>query len=196
MKTVTCAILAAVLLSSPAAARPEWFNPLRRMDRMTCDFFDPNYIRTPCRPPGREDPRNEWRQHLGTDFAATVDEVVYAPVSGTIDCSSAGRNSAAENARAVLRDGATREEHVLGHVYCTVASGPVTKGQPVAKVLYQATGTHLHWGFNVKSVSNALAYRSSCLRDGRMQQCPWGWGKAPYEASRSDAVSLGWRPVL
>jgi murein DD-endopeptidase MepM/ murein hydrolase activator NlpD len=196
MRTVLCAALIAGLTSSPAIARPEWFNPLRRMDRVACDFFDPNYIRTPCRPTGNQDPRNTWRQHLGTDFPAAVDEVVYAPVSGTIDCSKAGRNGPADNAMALIRDGSTKEEHVLGHVYCTVASGAVTKGQPVAKVLYQSTGTHLHWGFNVKSVSAAQAYSSRCLRDGSTKQCQWGWGKAPYEATRNEAVNLGWRPVL
>jgi murein DD-endopeptidase MepM/ murein hydrolase activator NlpD len=166
------------------------------MDRVACGFFDPNYIRTPCQPSGKEDLRDTWRQHLGTDFPAAVDEVVYAPISGTIDCSKAGRNAVAKNAMAVIRDGSTKEEHILGHVYCTVASGTVTKGQPVAKVLYQSTGTHFHWGFNVKSVSAAQAYRSRCLRNGSIQQRDWGWGQAPYEATRSEAVNLGWRPVL
>lgn len=195
MKLAVCFASVLATTGTTAAARPEWADPLRRME-MTCDFFDPNYIRTPCRPPGREDSRNTWRQHLGTDFRAAADEVVYAPVSGTIDCSRAGRNEDADLARAIIRDGATNEEHVLGHVYCTVGSGPVTKGNPVARVRYLATGSHFHWGFNVVSVSRAIAYRSQCFRDNQTRSCEWGWGKAPYEATRSQAVSLGWRPVL
>jgi murein DD-endopeptidase MepM/ murein hydrolase activator NlpD len=196
MRLAVCVASVVAATSTTAVARPEWADPLRRME-MTCDFFDPNYIRTPCRPPGREDrDRNKWRQHLGTDFRATEDQVVYAPVSGTIDCSRAGRNEGADVARAIIRDGATNEEHVLGHVYCTVESGPVSKGRPVAKVRYLDTGTVLHWGFNVVSVSRALTHRSQCFRDNQMRSCEWGWGKAPYEATRSQAVSLGWRPVL
>ncbi|MEA3061242.1 MAG: Peptidase family [Sphingomonadales bacterium] len=197
MKMVLCTAVIAAFTSSPAIARPEWFNPLQQMDHVTCGFFDPNYIRTPCEPPGNQDTnKDKWRQHLGTDFRAGVNDTVYAPVSGTINCSEDGRTKTADQAVAIIRDGVTKEEHILGHVSCTVASGPVTRGQPVAKVLYEATGTHFHWGFNVKSVSSARAYTSRCLRKGIVQQCAWGWGEAPYEATRSEAVNLGWRPVL
>ena len=196
MNRIFCATGIGLFFAGTADARPEWINPLKPMDTVTCGFFDPNYIRTPCKSSAPKDDRNEWRQHLGTDFSASTNQIVYAPVSGTIDCGNAGKSTAAATARAVIRDSTTKEYHVLGHVYCTVASGPVTKGSPVAKVHYQATGTHLHWGFNVKSVSAATAHTSQCLRDDRTKACEWGWGKAPYEATRGEAVNLGWRPVL
>ena len=120
-----------------------------------------------------------------------------SPVNGTVVVAYAEASRAAEDAYLVIRDTQTREEHVLGHVQSSLGVGSVVKkGDPVATVRDQGSNTHFHWGFNTRSVVRATQYRSTCLRGNRMQSCEWGWGMAPYEASRSEIVAQGWANVL
>lgn len=197
MRLATTALCLSFVLAGPADARPEWADPLKSMTVVTCRFLDPYYINTPCTSGGSQDARNTWRQHLGTDFRARAGETVVTPVSGTVVISMAAASRPAEEAYLVIRDGQTGEEHVLGHVQSSLAVGAtVTKGVAVATVRDQGGNTHLHWGFNTKGVASALQYRSTCLRDGKTQSCAWGWGKAPYEATRSQVVGQGWANVL
>ncbi len=197
MRFATISLSLGLMVAAPAEARPEWADPLKTMTVVTCRFLDPYYINTPCTSAGKPDSRNEWRQHLGTDFRARAEETVVSPVNGTVVVSHAEASRPAEEAYLVIRDAQTQEEHVLGHVQSSLAVGSVVKkGDPVATVRDQGLNTHFHWGFNTRSVTRAMQYRSPCLRDNRTQSCSWGWGKAPYEASRSDIVGQGWANVL
>lgn len=186
----------AVVATGPAHARTDWTDPVAGMT-LTCGFLDPNYIRTPCRANGTQDARNSWRQHLGADFRASAGTRVVAPVSGQIVISNASASTPAEAAYLVIRDSATREEHVLGHITSTLRVGAtVNRGDPVGSVANWGSNSHLHWGFNVGSVVTAMQARTPCLRDGVTQSCQWGWGKAPYEATEQQVRSQGWRNIL
>lgn len=197
MRFAILALCLGLSMAGAAEARPEWTDPLKSMTVVTCRFLDPYYINTPCRSDAKPDPRNEWRQHLGTDFLARAGETVVSPVNGTVVAAYADAWLPAEDAYLVIRDAQTGEEHVLGHVQSGVSVGLVVKkGDPVAKVRDQGANTHFHWGFNTRSVAKAKQHRSTCLRDNKIQSCEWGWGKAPYEASRSEIVAQGWANVL
>jgi murein DD-endopeptidase MepM/ murein hydrolase activator NlpD len=196
MRTVFLAFAVAVTISSVAYARPEWIDPVRGM-ALSCGFLDPNYIRTPCRSSGSLDSRDSWRQHLGADFRTSVNATVVAPVTGRIVLFHAEPSWPAEEAFLVIRDAQTNEEHVIGHISSTLRSGAeVTKGNPIGTVRDQGANTHVHWGFNLGSVAAAMRYTSRCSRGGRTQDCQWGWGKAPYEASEREVRAQGWRNVL
>ena len=196
MRTVFLAFAMAVTLSSAAYARPEWVDPVTGMT-LSCGFLDPNYIRTPCRSTGSKDDRDTWRQHLGADFRAPANATVVAPVTGKIVLFHADPSVPAEDAYLVIKDEQTNEEHVIGHISSTLTVGPtVTKGSAIGAVRDQGANTHVHWGFNVKSVAAAMQHTSRCLRGGRVRDCEWGWGKAPYEASEQEVRAQGWRNVL
>jgi hypothetical protein len=182
--------------TTAAHARPEWKDPVSST-HVNCGFLDPNYIRTPCTPQGSKDPRDTWRQHTGTDFRATANETVFAPVGGEIVIFEAEPWRPADEAFLVIRDSQTGEEHVLGHISSTLFKGAViAKGVIVGKVRDQGGKTHFHWGFNVKSVARAKQKTSTCFRDGVIKPCIWGWGKAPYEATSAEVRDQGWRNVL
>lgn len=196
MRRLLGGCLLAVLVTSPAHSRPEWADPVAGMT-LTCGFLDPNYVRTPCRASGVQDARDDWRKHLGADFRAPAGTTVVAPVSGEIVLFNAASSTPAELAYLVVRDAATGEEHVLGHITSTLRRGAtVRKGEPIGKIANWGTNSHLHWGFNLGSVASAMQKTSRCLRGGATQTCAWGWGKAPYEATESDVRSQGWRNVL
>lgn len=196
MRAVLIALAATVVIIGPAYARPEWADPVRGMT-LLCRFLDVNYIRTPCTASGSRDLRNTWRQHLGTDFAAPAGSTVVAPVTGKIVLFDARPTRAAGEAFLVIKDAQTGEEHVIGHISSSLANGAdVVKGRPIGSVKDQGRASHVHWGFNLGSVQKARQHTSRCLRDGTVQSCPWGWGKAPYEATESEVRAQGWRNVL
>ncbi len=191
-----CAVMA-ISLGSVAHARSDWTDPLAAIT-VNCGFFDSNYIRTPCTANGSLDDRDSWRQHLGTDFRAGVGDTIRSPVSGKIG--PINNSGSGETAYITVIDSRnTNEIHILGHVkpLAGISEGVVvTKGQAVATVLYQKSGTHFHWGFNVAGWRPSPKYYSTCLRGGVSGLCEWGWGKAPFEVTRDQAVARGWRPVL
>jgi murein DD-endopeptidase MepM/ murein hydrolase activator NlpD len=189
-----CALVVAA--TTPAYGRTDWTDPVAGMT-LTCGFLDPNYIRTPCRANGTQDARDSWRQHLGADFRASAGTRVVAPVSGQVVLVNASASTPAELSYLVIRDSATREEHGLGHVTSTLRVGAtVNRGDPVGTVANWGSNSHLHWGFNTGSVATAMQRSTPCLRGGVTQSCPWGWGKAPYEATEQQVRSQGWRNVL
>ena len=196
MKRIMLSGALALSVATGAYARTDWVDPLATIT-VNCGFFDPNYIRTPCTASGSLDGRESRRQHLGTDFRAGVGDTVRSPVAGRIGPSY--NSGSGDTAYITVIDSQfTNEIHILGHVKPLpgITEGlTVTKGQPVATVLYQSTGTHFHWGFNVAGWRPTPKYYSTCLRGGVTGPCEWGWGKAPYEATRDQAVARGWRPV-
>lgn len=179
-----------------AFARPGWTDPVKGMT-LTCAFLDRNYIRTPCTSKGKEDHRNTWRQHLGADFRASVGATVYAPVKGKVVMVDAGASKDPALAYLVIKDSQTGEEHVLGHISSSLRRGDsVAKGAVVGYVRNQGSNTHIHWGFNLGSVEKATQRVTKCQRDGKMKNCEWGWGKAPFEATEQQVREMGWRNVL
>jgi murein DD-endopeptidase MepM/ murein hydrolase activator NlpD len=143
------------------------------------------------------DPEKTWRQHLGSDFRAPAGATVFAPVTGTIVLFDAAPGKAADLAYLVIRDAQTNEEHVIGHISSNLRLGAkVAKGKPIGQVRDQGSNTHVHWGFNLGSVERAARHVTRCKRDGRLQNCKWGWGKAPYEATEREVRAQGWRNVL
>jgi murein DD-endopeptidase MepM/ murein hydrolase activator NlpD len=196
MRRFLAACILALAVTAPAYGRTDWTDPVAGMT-LTCGFLDPNYIRTPCRANGTQDARNSWRQHLGADFRASAGATVVAPVTGTIVLFNASASTPADAAYLVIRDSATREEHVLGHITSNLRLGAaVNRGAPVGTVANQGANSHIHWGFNLGSVQTAMQRSTRCLRDGVTQNCQWGWGKAPYEATEQEVRSQGWRNVL
>lgn len=193
-------LAAAVAIGSTAYARPEWTDPAKGMT-VLCGFLDPNYIRTPCTSKSKQDPRDKWRRHLGTDFKAGASATVVAPVSGKIVYFDASAAKGADEAFLVIKDGKTGEEHVIGHILSGLWKGAdVVKGKPIGSVRDQGSATHVHWGFNVASgksvVEAAMQKKTKCLQNNKMVDCKWGWGKAPYEATDAEVRALGWRNVL
>lgn len=185
----------AVAVAGTAYARPEWKDPIK--GALTCGFLDPYYIRTPCTAKGKEDHRNTWRKHLGSDFRASVGANVYAPVSGKIVFFDAAASRDPAKAALVIKDSKTGEEHVIGHISSNLRRGDtVVKGVLIGWVRNQGDQTHVHWGFNVKSVEKAMLVTTKCYRDGKTQNCDWGWGKAPFEATPQQVRDQGWRNVL
>ena len=196
MRRFLAACILTLVVSEPAYARTDWTDPVAGMT-LTCGFLDQNYIRRNCSASGAQDVRDSWRQHLGADFRAASGTPVVAPVSGTIVISNASASTPADAAYLVIRDSATREEHVLGHIVSTLRVGAtVNRGDPVGSIANQGTNSHFHWGFNVGSVATAMQRSTRCLRGGVTTNCQWGWGKAPYEATAQEVRGQGWRNVL
>jgi hypothetical protein len=194
------ALVAAGAISGTAYARPEWADPAKGMT-VLCGFLDPNYIRTPCTSKSKQDTRDKWRRHLGTDFKVVASATVVAPVTGKVIYFDASASKAADEAFLVIEDGKTGEEHVIGHIVSNLWKGAdVVKGKPIGSVRDQGSATHVHWGFNISSgqaaVETAMKKKTPCLQNNKMVDCKWGWGKAPYEATDAEIRALGWRNVL
>lgn len=133
---------------------------------ITYGYFDPAYA------------RSENRQHLGVDFRAPRRTPVFAPVDGVIVTNNTSASEVMQ-AYLVIRT-AHGVEHVLGHISSSLVVGaPVTAGQEVGRVRPWAGNSHVHWGVNRTGVAQAM-------------QGDWGWGRAPANATRSDAARRGW----
>lgn len=137
--------------------------------RVNSGYFDANY------PPEQD------RQHLGVDLAAAKGTDVLAPVSGRVVANfTANLDVAAAFLIIRASDGS---EHVLGHISSNLTVGAtVTIGKKVGEVRpwpNEPGRAHVHWGINRIAVP-------------RIKLNGWGWGKAPVNATRSQAAAHGW----
>ena len=126
---------------------------------------------------------SESRQHLGVDIGASAGSKVYSPVDGLV---VEDKTAASDIMKAymVIRDSATGQEHVLGHVTAVAGkNAKVTRGQEVARVRDWGTNSHVHWGVNTVSIAGAM---------GWFEEGEWGWGRAPVGVTRKQASGHGW----
>ena len=132
-------------------------------------FFDPQYVIN-VSPPA---------QHLGTDFPGSVGAEVYAPISGKVLINKTYVSDANNKYLVIIEEG-SGIEHVLGHIDSSLKDGELLKkGDPVGKIVKAGTGPHVHWGVNKKGVLYAIGN-------------DWGWGRAPKDSSKSQALDKGW----
>lgn len=188
MRVATYALSACILLlgATPSDAFQQRISyPLVRTTPVGCLYFDPIY------------PLSQQRQHLGVDLPSGRGTDVYSPVVGTIVATNATNNVAAAESYIIIRETATGVEHVLGHVRSTLPVGRRVyprdnrSVERVATVADQGTNSHLHWGINIVSVEGA---KGVSHRPG-WGSGDWGWGRAPRDATASQARARGWQDV-
>ena len=148
----------------------KWKTPVAYTS-VSAGFYDPSYAKT------------QSRQHLGTDLTAPGGRAVYSPVAGKVIVNKTTHPDINE-AYMVIKDSATGEEHVLGHIYSSgVANKTVYKaGQYLGDVRPwpgQPSRSHVHWGVHGKSVASAVGGT-------------WGWGRAAVTSTKSQALARGW----
>ena len=122
-------------------------------------------------------------QHLGLDIDAPIGATVVSPVTGTVIVNRTGRDDI-NNAYLIIRDSATGQEHVLGHIASDLADeSTIECGEPVDTIRDWPSdpgNEHLHWGINQGSIL------------GTFVRNVWGFGQGPYTASVADAAGRGW----
>lgn len=137
--------------------------------RVNSGFFDLNY------------PPDQSRQHLGVDLAAAKGTDVLAPVSGRVVANFTVDPDVAKAFLIIHADDGS--EHVLGHIASDLHVGAtLVIGQRVGAVRpwpNEPGRAHVHWGINRIAVP-------------RIKLNGWGWGKAPVNATRSQAAARGW----
>ncbi len=124
-----------------------------------------------------------WRQHLGTDYRASGDTMVYATRSGKV-VENEKRSDPYDARLIVEHDDGSRG--VYGHVISNLRVGDtVQSGDSIAIVMKSDSqfrfSSHLHYGEN----------RYGRVGFGR-NLTNWGWGRAPYSITKSEAMQNGW----
>jgi murein DD-endopeptidase MepM/ murein hydrolase activator NlpD len=158
------ALSLALLAGSAIAQAPAGPRPI------SAGFFDPRYNDGLA--------KADWRQHLGTDYTAPAGSPVWSPAAGTVVRNATGASDIMQ-AYLVIRE-ANGTEHVLGHIASPLREGvTVQKDQSVGKIRDWGSRSHVHWGINRLGVIQAI-------------RGDWGWGRAPFTASRTEAKARGW----
>lgn len=165
--------LAAIAHVGAARAKLEWVRPVG--GSVSYGYFDPRYH--------QGDALSDKRQHLGSDLRGKAGQSVIAPVSGTVVVNNTSVSDIMQ-AYLVIKDSATGHDHVLGHITSSYRKGQkVEQGQIVGSIRDWGSNSHVHWGVNSVSVESAQGWSS----EGQ-----WGWGRAPFAATASQAASRGW----
>jgi murein DD-endopeptidase MepM/ murein hydrolase activator NlpD len=125
-----------------------------------------------------------WREHVGTDIAASNGSKVYAVADGTgIYTAGSGKDACVVVTHKV---GKVTFLAIYGHVTKTRSGSTIKKGEVLGKVLdYGKTGSsgdHLHFG-----VFEGTKYPTWV--NGK----EWGWGKVPVGTKESTVNNYGWR---
>lgn len=195
---ILLATLSALLppLPSPVAAQWQNWSPPVTNYRLSCGYFDRDYLRT------------EGRQHLGLDLAVTIPIVrnrrtsvnVTSPVRGRVIRNWTDRT--VDQSVLIIKDENGRFDHVLGHIRSSLRVGePVGRGQVVgtAKLWITPKGednTHVHWGVNQHGINFAEKRATSRADLIALGAGTWGWGRAPRDATLRNAHNRGWMDLL
>jgi len=154
-------------------------------------FFDLNYNNGVTRYVNGVD---QWRQHLGTDFRAAANTPVVSISSGIAVYCNTYLDDPFNSA--VIVQMSNGVQVVYGHIISNLVMntttgnrncGTVLENQSLGKVQAANKNSstyvpHIHMGLNTKG--QALPeYVGGVL---------WGWGRAPYSTTRTDAENRGW----
>lgn len=154
---------------SPVGAQTSWVKPVD--SRPSAGYFDRSYV------------QSQDRQHLGVDLPMPSGTSVKSPVSGIVITNATDHHDIMQ-AYLVIRDSATNQEHILGHISSDLKRGSkVSEGQTVGFVRDWGRNSHVHWGVNSRSIAAAMGFSN---------EGEWGWGRAPTAVTTQQAASRGW----
>ena len=130
--------------------------------------------------------KEDWRQHLGTDYFAAGGTPVYATRSGDVE---ENKNPEDPMQARVIVQHPDRSRAVYGHVFSKLEEGTrVMQGEVVGHVRDSNAkynfSSHLHYGENVQG--NVGENRNPT---------DWGWGRAPYNTAATTILQGGWIDV-
>jgi murein DD-endopeptidase MepM/ murein hydrolase activator NlpD len=152
-------------------------------------FFDVNYNNGVTRYVNGVD---QWRQHLGTDFKAAANTPVVSISAGTAVYCTTKLDDPFNSAVIVQQPNGVQV--VYGHIKSALAMNATTGNCGTVEVnqylgyvqplngLSSNYIPHVHMGYNTMGLA-LPAYTANGV---------WGWGRAPYSTTRTDAENRGW----
>ena len=119
------------------------------------------------------------RQLLGLDLRGGAGTVLRAPISGMIMGNRTGPDVPAAEKWLILREPATGQEHVFGHVVSALEPGQEVNEDDLIGEIDE--GGRVYWGINRYGIWQAVD-----TADG------WGWAHGPGGATVDEAQARGW----
>ncbi len=121
-------------------------------------------------------------QLLGLELRADAGTPVLSPVSGIIIGNRTGTDVPADQRWLILRDTASGQEHVFGHLVSPLQPGEeVRAGEQLGEIASGSGGHRLHWGINRLGIWQAVDTAAG-----------WGWEHGPAEADAEQVHARGW----